>query len=178
MVIFKRTDAIVNWFVFVLESGVYKRFEGLNTTTGATSVSSFSASSTTIAWSGTTSDFNGNGNQYIMYCWTSIPGYSKVGSYTGNNTSKTVYTTDDDTSGGSNGFQPTWVMIRNTANGYSWIITDSTRGNTEILYANLQDQEGTTSTGITSFNSNGFTVGSAASFNNNLDTFIYLAIRE
>ena len=115
---------------------------------------------------------------YISYCFFSVSSYSKVGSYTGNGGSKTVYTTDDGTSGGANGFQPTWVLIKNTANGYSWIITDSTRGNTQILYANLSSEEGTTSTGITSFNSDGFTVGSAASFNNGSDTFIYLAIKE
>ena len=72
LVLFKRTDASVNWFVFAKIGGVYKRFEGLNTTNQAGSVSSFGATSTTITWSGTTSDFNGNGNEYIMYCFRSI----------------------------------------------------------------------------------------------------------
>ena len=85
LVIFKRTDAAVNWFVYAKIGGVYKRFEGLNTTNAAGSVSSFGATSTTITWSGTTSDFNGNSNEYIMYCFTNIDGYQRIGSYTGNN---------------------------------------------------------------------------------------------
>ena len=75
MVMFKRTDTTVNWFVFVLVSGTYVRFEGLNTTSGSTSISYFGATSDTITWSGTTSDFNGNGNLYLMYCFHSISDY-------------------------------------------------------------------------------------------------------
>ena len=181
LIIVKDASNIYNWYVFSKPSGASNnlRFEGLNTTSAATTQNSqFTTTSSLIENLTTFASLNTSGATMIAYCFHSVSNYSKVGFYTGNGSSKIVYTTDDGTSGGNNPFQPTWVIIKNTANGYSWIITDSTRGNTEILYANLQDQEGTTSTGITSFNSDGFTVGSAASFNNNGDTFLYLAIKE
>jgi hypothetical protein len=54
-----------------------------------------------------------------MYCWHSVEGYSKVGSYTGNaNRDGTfVYL----------GFRPAFVMIKNTAAAFNWVISDSAR---------------------------------------------------
>ena len=190
LIISKNLSNSNNWSVYSSALGLshtsYPNWLYLNLTSGEQSSGSsvnhpyYQAPSSTLIYqnTGTSESTNVNGDMYISYCFFSVSSYSKVGSYTGNGGSKTVYTTDDGTSGGANGFQPTWVLIKNTANGYSWIITDSTRGNTQILYANLSSEEGTTSTGITSFNSDGFTVGSAASFNNGSDTFIYLAIKE
>jgi hypothetical protein len=114
----------------------------------------------------------------VAYCFANISGYVKVSTYQANSGSaKTIYTTDDGTSGGSNGFQPSFVLIKNTAAGYSWIITDSARGTGQILYANLTTQQTATSTHITSFNSDGFTIGSSADVNNGSDTYLYLAIK-
>jgi hypothetical protein len=121
---------------------------------------------------------NRNGGTYVAYCFANISGYVKVSTYQANSGSaKTIYTTDDGTSGGSNGFQPSFVLIKNTAAGYSWIITDSARGTGQILYANLTTQQTATSTHITSFNSDGFTIGSSADVNNGSDTYLYLAIK-
>ena len=100
-----------------------------------------------------------------MYSWRSISGYSKVGSYAGNGTYKDIYTTDDGSSGGSNPFQPKWVMIKNTSSGYSWVVTDAARGTDKVLYTNLAQGEDTVSNGITAFNSNGFSLGDAVSLN-------------
>ena len=175
LVLFKRTDASVNWFVFAKIGGVYKRFEGLNTTNQAGSVSSFGATSTTITWSGTTSDFNGNGNEYIMYCFRSISGYSDIGTYDGNNSSKTVTT----------GFKPRWVMMKRTTAVGNWIIWDSINNpsadnsNNNVIYANLSDARSDAGSGrFIAFNSNGFTIsGDSGNSNASGHTYLYFAIK-
>ena len=65
---------------------------------------------------------NGSSINYIAYCFHSVDGYSKFGSYTGNgNADGTfIYT----------GFRPAFVMLKktgNAANGAGWVINDSKR---------------------------------------------------
>ena len=54
-----------------------------------------------------------------MYCWHSVPGYSKFGKYHGNGNANGpfIYT----------GFKPAFVMVKGTPAGYNWAIFDSTR---------------------------------------------------
>ena len=56
-------------------------------------------------------------------------------------------------------FQPDWVWIKNKASGKDHVIIDSSRGVTKQLHPNSANTESTVS-GLTSFNSNGFTLGS------------------
>jgi hypothetical protein len=116
---------------------------------------------------------NGNGNTYISYCFHSVDGYSKVGSYTGNgNADGTfVYT----------GFRPAYVMIKRT-DDVSWIINDSTRdvhnATTSNLYPDLSDAE---DSGVERFDfvSNGFKLrATSGAFNGNGNNFIYIAFAE
>ncbi len=63
-------------------------------------------------------------------------------------------------------FQPDWVWIkRRTAADHKF--TDSVRGTTKVLECNSTAAESTDSNGLTAFNSDGFTLGSSASFNSN-----------
>ena len=63
--------------------------------------------------------FNSSSYNYIAYCFHSVKGYSKFGSYTGNGSTDGtfVYT----------GFKPAFVMIKNTTNGNNWFILDNKR---------------------------------------------------
>ena len=101
------------------------------------------------------------------YCFHSVTGYSKIDTYIGNNGSaQTIFT----------GFEPSWVMIKNTASGYSWSIIDNKRSTSKRLYANGNDAQNTPSpTMITSFNSDGFTLGTNADVNNSTNTYLYMA---
>jgi len=104
---------------------------------------------------------------YINYCFRSITGYSKVGSYTGNAGSNPI----------SVGFQPGFVMAKQiTGSGGSWLMMDSARGANNQLYANLPSTE-YTDTG-NSFSSTGFTMKSNGNWNASGETYIYLAIKE
>ena len=61
-------------------------------------------------------------------------------------------------------FQPDliWIKDRDTA-GNSHIWTDSVRGNTKNIYSNLTNAEGTKTDRVTSFDTDGFTLGADAS---------------
>ena len=86
---------------------------------------------------GDRNETNGSSHNMVFYCFHSVKGYSKIGSYTGNgNADGTfVYT----------GFKPAWIMLKRTDSSNNWNIFDSKRdvdnqvGN--VLYANLTSAE-------------------------------------
>jgi len=81
-----------------------------------------------------------SGQSYIAYCFHSVAGYQKIGSYTGNgNNTGTVVDT---------GFTPRFVMIKATTTdngGGNWIIYDNVRSTSnprnKRLYADLNIAE-------------------------------------
>ena len=115
----------------------------------------------------------GISGDFIAYCFHSVEGYQKVGSYTGGTGEVDVTT----------GFKPRWVMIKNTSNSASWVIFDSIRSGTtnpinDVLEADTSDAEAAVGTAHIDIVDNGFQVNNTTSFsiNNNGDTYIYLAI--
>ena len=76
--------------------------------------------------------------------------------YTGNGSSLDVSGLD---------FQPDWTWIKSrTTTGYQNVF-DAVRGSTKRIFANVSEAEQTVSNSLTSFNSNGFTVGSNGDLN-------------
>jgi hypothetical protein len=69
------------------------------------------------------------------------------------------------------GFQPDFVWLKSRTNTEYHNLYDSVRGATKRLVSNLGDGESTIS-GLTSFNSDGFTVGSADTANQNSQNFV------
>ena len=61
---------------------------------------------------------NDSGENYIAMLFSSVTGISKVGSYSGANSDQTI----------TLGFQPRFVIIKNTANTDDWYVLDTTRG--------------------------------------------------
>ena len=118
---------------------------------------------------------NGSTNEYIAYCFTSIPGYSKIGFYIGNDATNTIYV----------GFKPRFLLIKCSSNGGTnkdWVIIDSTMDPstpiTKRLEANTSDAEATDTINIT-MNNNGWTMPngtSTASINQIGFSYIFLAI--
>ena len=102
---------------------------------------------------------------YIAYCFHSVAGFSKIGSYTGNSSTQAIT---------GLGFKPDFVMLKETDGIDSWEVFDSLRGATSVLYPNGDNVEGTNS-GVTSFDSDGFTLGSATSANESGKTYIYMS---
>ena len=176
MIILKNTDTTDNWTVQTSDL-TYTDYIDLNSTNAATTNSSvwYAAPTSSVFSFGANPRGNGSGNDIIAYCFTSITGYQKIGSYTGAGSSGKTITT---------GFRPRWVMIKRTDAANSWTIIDSTRDTTDpyskVLWADLSDAEadGGSTTAI-SFSDTGFSMSTSAagsSINANNGTYIYLAI--
>ena len=103
-----------------------------------------------------------NGYDIIAYCFRSIPGYSLMGTYTGTGSateSPIIYT----------GFEPGWIMIKNTDNSSnSWGIADNKRNTSNprnlFLFADWDGVESTTE--AINFYNNGFQIRSTSNFLN------------
>ena len=122
----------------------------------------------------------------VAYCFHDISGYQKVGTYTGTGASlNQIYTTDDGTSGGANGFAPSVVIFKCTSNdGTGWRIFDTTRGTNSSLTINSSNSQYVDSAGnYVDFTSNGFEFNNTGYTQQNPDlngsgyTYIYLAIK-
>ncbi len=115
-----------------------------------------------------------NGGSMIAYCFASIPGYSKIGSYFGNGNADGpfVYT----------GFKPAWLMIKVfNGNTGGWDMYDNKRGSyngqISMLQANASAAEAT-SDGV-DFLSNGFKIRhTSGNQNGNGNSHVYLAFAE
>jgi hypothetical protein len=70
------------------------------------------------------------------------------------------------------GFKPDLVWVKARSAAYNNLLHDSVRGSTKLLIANGTDAEQTEATSVTSFNSNGFSLGSGGSWNNSGQTFV------
>ena len=70
------------------------------------------------------------------------------------------------------GFQPdfTWIKQRNNANNHK--LMDSSRGSTKFLVSANTDAESTDTQGITSFDSDGFSLGTSGSYNGSGGSYV------
>ena len=116
-----------------------------------------------------------SGNKLIAYCWHSVAGFSRFGSYVGNGNANGpfIYT----------GFKPAWVMYkqRNTTN--YWAIFDSTRSVSNVMQHRLAPNynyvENVSTANQQDFLSNGIKLrGTDTTTNQNGGTYVYMAFAE
>ena len=125
---------------------------------------------------GTDAQVNDNTFQYMCYLWHSVPGYSSIGSYTGNgnNDGPFVFL----------GFRPALILTKRTNSTSNWVIQDSTRQtynpSDAWLRPNTSGAEGTTNPDLDlDFLSNGFKVRNNGTDNNiSGSTYIFMALAE
>ena len=114
---------------------------------------------------------NRNGDSYIAYCWRSIAGYSKVGTYTGTGGVNTV----------SMGFAPSFGLIKRTNSTGSWRLFDTNRGTDKSISINSSAAEYDDSSNYLDFTSTGFYFSASqanADINASGGTYVYIAIKE
>jgi hypothetical protein len=70
------------------------------------------------------------------------------------------------------GFQPDWVWVKERSSISNHQTYDAVRGTTKQLEPNNSGAEGTISTGITSFDTDGFTVGNNSDLNSSGETYV------
>ena len=157
--------------------------EAAGTSAGAWNDTAPTSSIFTVGNGGNTNNTE-NAGLHIAYIFSERQGYSKFGSYTGNNNTDGtfVYT----------GFRPAWIMIKrsgteNTAtnmNGSHWVMLDNKRdpinagGAAHALTANRSAAEDTSNLTKVDFLSNGFKFRGGADAVNAADTYIYMAFAE
>jgi len=178
MIIIKRRNSAVNWFVGHGSQGWTKVFEGLNTTAAISTTSAAwnnTSPTSTVFTLGTETSMNGNGGTFVAYCFAPVAGYSSFGSYTGNGSTDGpfVYT----------GFRPRWLLIkRSDTSGTNWNMRDSARNSYNTansgLFANLSNAESTQAD--IDILSNGFKIKDAGGSETNANggTYVWAAFAE
>jgi len=129
----------------------------------------------TLITLGSYGNLNSTGSN-VIYCWHSVEGYSKIGTYTGNASTNGpfIYT----------GFRPAWIILKNATSGgggKSWVINDSKRVGYNADNPRLRaDTSGIEDdTGRLDIFSNGFKLTQTyAEANESGQTFLYMAFAE
>ncbi|MDP6584605.1 MAG: hypothetical protein QF535_08095, partial [Anaerolineales bacterium] len=128
-------------------------------------------SSSVVTFGSNNSEIN-NTDDFIMYCFHSVDGYSKVGSYEGNNNAdgSFIYL----------GFKPAMVVIKEIDATRDWVMFDNKRNPynevTTVLKPNDHSAEGTARN--LDFLSNGIKMRESSAYINDALTYIYIAFAE
>jgi len=165
-----RTRSGYGWYVQT-STGATKNMVLNNNDAQVTATATWNDTSptSTVFSLGSDSGPNSNAYPYVAYCFSSTTGFSKSGTYTGNGSANGPIV--------ETGFEPAFIMIRNTAAGYNWRLYDTARGiSAGFLEANTSDVEDTTGAPSLLILSNGFQIiDSSGDVNYNGDTITYLA---
>ena len=174
-----RNDTPRNWRVYSDTIGATKHLY-LNTT-ASEQVSSTQFNNTeptsSVFTIGSHGGVNTSTKDYIAYCFHSVDGYSKVGSYTGNMSADGpfVYT----------GFRPKYIMVKDSSTATGWYIYDTVRDINihnpayKTLVPNTSGAESGSATSHWDILSNGFKPRYANNeWNANGSTMIYIAFAE
>ncbi len=171
------SGSATSWWVqhTSLTSGYVLELNGTAAEANWTSPYNNTAASSTVVTLGN-GDTNRSGETQILYCFHSVSGYSKFGSYTGNGTSQSIT---------GLGFQPDFVLVKSTNATGVWFLWDSVRlssGDHTGLYANDPRAETVWPSSQFDIVSTGFTVGrinnnDGYDNNNSGVTYIYMAFK-
>ena len=173
----KRRDITASWCVYHSAIGATGSLDLDNT--GASNAPNAGARfddtepTSSVFTVGNFSETNNNNNTYIAYLFATLPGVSKVGSYTGNGTSQTI------DCGFTSGAR--FVLIKATNVTGNWIVYDTERGiivgNDPALALNTTDAE-LTGYDLIDPQSSGFTVvndnSSPAAYETNANNVEYI----
>ena len=185
-IIVKRTDTGADWAVYH-RSLANTQYLVLNTTaaaaTGATWWNSTTPTSSVFSL-GTNASVNASGGTYVAYIYahnaggfglTGTDNVISCGSYTGNGSTGQLINL---------GYEPQWVLIKQTDATDQWAIIDNMRGwaqtDSATLCANTVNAENAdfSAAGATSLDSQGFRLYNAnGALNESGGTYIYIAIR-
>lgn len=178
LVIIKSRDTVTDWHTYLRvldETGQYQVY--LNKTNGSTDFGApfFNADSNVITLAAASPGINGNGTDYVAYCFSSVEQYSSIGKYIGSGTvdGPYVYT----------GMRPRWIMFKRTSSTGSWRIHDTERETYNVQDSLLFPNETTIETSNSQYRidilSNGFKIRNANSnFNNTNNNYFYVAFAE
>ena len=187
--IIKNRDEADNWRVYHHKntSAPETEFLGLNVTNATeddAGMTNDTAPTTSLITLGSMVELNTSGEDYVMYAWGEVQGFSKFGSYTGNANADGpfIYT----------GFKPALVCVKLTsASGEAWNVVDNKRdggggaggnpnGNILLWSGNDADYaSGSYQYAYVDMLSNGFKIRTSANqMNKSGQTFVFMAWAE
>ena len=114
-------------------------------------------------------------DSYIAYCFASISGFSKTGTYNGSGSDGNVVAT---------GFEPSWIMIKRINSTGGWLIFDSARNtsnprNSRLEANNSSAEQAGSASKFVDFNATDFEAnGSDSELNASGGIYLYLAFKE
>ena len=175
MIITKNIDQGFHWSVYTFNSNT--KILRLNDTNAEATETAFQSThpTTTIQSLGDHNQNNGSGDTHISYMFCDVPGYQKIGSYTGNgsDTPNGVFTWL--------GFTPAFILIKAT-DANSWVIVDNKRptDSNPVDSSLAADSNAAETTGDSNttfdFLSNGFrTNGNSGNNNSSGQEYIFMA---
>ena len=176
MVIAKRRNSSESWRVWhnALTDGSY--FLNLENTDGQASVAAIwnsTAPTSSVVSVGTNASVNGSSDTHVMYAFADIEGFSKFGTYTGNNSTDGafVYT----------GFKPAFLMFKVISTTDSWQVYDTARQDFNVFGRSLTPNADAVESSFSArvdLLSNGFKARSTNTAINGSQTYIYMAYAE
>ena len=175
LVIVKRIDASAYWIVGSPELGTdtYPRNVYLNDTAAEQNDQMWGAQPSASVFSiRSSTSLNASSGEYIAYCFNSIEGYSKVGTYTGNANADGTFVYC--------GFRPAYVLVRAINATTNWNVANnkSPAFNVVNLYLTPNTSAAESAEAFADFTANGFKFrNTATSFNAAYD-YMFYAIAE
>jgi hypothetical protein len=183
MIIVKRTDSIEDWFVYhrgITASGGIKLNNSDAKNDPNNSYWNSTEPTSTVFTVGTNGGVNGSGGTYVAYLFAHDAGgfgtagtdnVISCGSYTGNGSTQSI----------SLGYEPQYILFKNTTDAASWYVVDVMRGlptggDDQLLIPNLSAAELTVGD-VINVNATGFDVTTSSVANTSGKTYIYMAIR-
>jgi len=122
--------------------------------------------------------YNNNTGNMIAYCFAEVPGFSRIGSYTGTNTSDNTFVYC--------GFAPAWILVKSYGTGgtnWDWRIYDNKRNTYNPVDNHLEANQSLAEDGDSRINpidflSNGFKIRASYAEVGSNTTYIFAAFAE
>ena len=166
-IITKRRDSTGSWYTYHAGAGIgYLLLE--SSAVFQSGAVPFGPNAPTTTTFGGYSANNNSSHTYVCYCWHSVDGYSKFGSYTGNGNANGpfIYT----------GFRPRMIFVKRSSTTGGWWVFDSARDthNPVDRYLGWHDSSSEGTNSNFDFLSNGFKLRTSdGDFNGSGNTIIY-----
>ena len=176
MIILKNRDNAQHWQVYhhLMSSDPETDYLSLNRTDGVTDNNSRwndTAPDGSVFTLGNASATNRNGDDYIAYCFRSIPGYSKVFSYRSNNVSDGPFIWF--------GFKPAFVMLKRSNTTGDWPIIWASSDNVIGPHVTANESSAERTTDVIDFLSNGIKLRTGTGdYNGGTNDYIGIAFAE
>ena len=159
------------WYIYHKDVGASNQLRFTTSGQAATSNWNGTAPDSSVITLGATGGANGSGRQFILWAFAGVAGFSKFGSYTGNSSDNGPIV--------ETGFEPAFLIIKNTSDVGSWFMYDNKRNTSNprinYLLANATNVEASDMGGV-DFLSNGFQIkDDHPDVNDTGDTYLYIA---